>query len=62
MSTTTDSKIRIQLEDFSVTDEIEAMKLQYNGIPDVAWPLIRYWVKDIRLCSPNVCKRRGYIV
>ena len=26
MSTTTDSKIRIQLEDFSVTDEIEAMK------------------------------------
>jgi hypothetical protein len=44
------------------TDEIEAMKLQYNGIPDVAWPLIRYWVKDIRLCSDNVCKRRGYIV
>ena len=29
MSTTTDAKIRIQLEDFSVTDEIEAMKLQY---------------------------------
>ena len=26
MSTTTDSKIRIQLEDFSVTDEIEVMK------------------------------------
>ena len=26
MSTTTDSTIRIQLEDFSVTDEIEAMK------------------------------------
>ena len=26
MSTTTDAKIRIQLEDFSVTDEIEAMK------------------------------------
>ena len=44
------------------TDEIDAMKSKYNGIPDVAWPLIRYWVKDIRLCSPNVCKRRGYIV
>ena len=26
MNTTTDSKIRIQLEDFSVTDEIEVMK------------------------------------
>ena len=26
MSTTTDSKIRIQLEDFSVTEEIEVMK------------------------------------
>jgi len=26
MSTTTESKIRIQLENFSVTDEIEAMK------------------------------------
>ena len=26
MSTTTDAKIRIQLENFSVTDEIEAMK------------------------------------
>ena len=26
MSTTTDSKVRIQLEDFSVTDEIEVMK------------------------------------
>lgn len=43
------------------TDEIEAMKMKYNGIPDVAWPLIHYWVKDIRLCSDNVCKRRGYI-
>ena len=26
MSTTTDSKVRIQLENFSVTDEIEVMK------------------------------------
>ena len=32
MSTTTDSKIRIQLEDFSVTDEIEAMKNSLSGI------------------------------
>ena len=44
------------------TDEIKAMKSKYNGIPEVAWPLIRYWVKDINACSLNVCKRRGYIV
>jgi hypothetical protein len=43
-------------------EEIEAMKMKYNGVPEVAWPLIQYWVKDIRKCSPNVCKRRGYIV
>lgn len=46
----------------SITDaEIEQMKVHYTGIPTVAWPLIRYWTKDIRKCSPNVCKRRGYI-
>ena len=43
------------------SEEIEAMKLQYNGIPSVAFSVIQYWVKDIRLCSDNVCKRRGYI-
>lgn len=42
-------------------EEIEAMKIKYNGIPDVAWPLIRVWIKDIRKCSDNVCIRRGYI-
>jgi hypothetical protein len=43
-------------------EEIKAMKSRFNGIPEVAWPLIRYWVKDIDACSLNVCKRRGYIV
>lgn len=42
-------------------DEVRAMQTQYTGIPDSAWPLIKYWTKDIRRCSENVCKRRGYI-
>ena len=32
MSTTTDSKVRIQLENFSVTDEIEVMKIVSRNI------------------------------
>jgi hypothetical protein len=46
----------------SISDvEIEQMKAHYTGIPAVAWPLVRYWTKDIRKCSPNVCRRRSYI-
>lgn len=41
--------------------EIVEMKAKYTGIPDNAWPLVKYWTKDIRKCSVNVCKRRGYI-
>ena len=45
-----------------VTDaEIGQMKAKYTGIPANAWPLVKYWTKDIRGCSENVCKRRGYI-
>ena len=43
-------------------EEIIEMKTKYNGIPNIAWNLIRYWTKDIRQCSENVCKRRDYIV
>ena len=42
-------------------DEIVAMKATFTGIPESAWPLIKYWTKDIRKCSDNVCLRRGYI-
>jgi hypothetical protein len=42
-------------------EEIEKMKAKYSGIPSVAWHLIKYWTKDIRQCSDNVCRRRGYI-
>lgn len=42
--------------------EVESMKIKYNGIPSIAWCSIQYWVKDIRKCSVNVAKRRGYIV
>lgn len=42
-------------------DEIGRMKRQFTGIPPAAWPLVRYWTKDPRQCSANVCKRRGYI-
>ena len=41
-------------------EEADAMRAKYTGIPDRAWPLIQYWTKDIRKCSDNVCKRRGY--
>lgn len=41
--------------------EIAAMRARYTGIPAAAWPLVRYWTKDIRKCSENVCRRRGYI-
>ena len=41
--------------------EIVEMKAKYTEIPDNAWPLVKYWTKDIRNCSENVCKRRGYI-
>jgi len=42
-------------------DEIGRMKRKFTGIPPAAWPLVRYWTKDPRQCSENVCKRRGYI-
>jgi len=41
--------------------EIAQMKAKYIGIPAVAWPLVKYWTKDIRECTDNVCRRRGYI-
>lgn len=41
--------------------EIAQMKAKYTGIPSVAWPLVKYWTKDIRECTDNVCRRRGYI-
>lgn len=40
--------------------EIASMKSKFTGIPESAWPLIKYWTKDIRNCSDNVCLRRGY--
>ena len=43
------------------SQEIAAMRAKYTGIPQNAWPLIKYWTKDIRECSENVCRRRGYI-
>jgi hypothetical protein len=42
--------------------EVQLMREKYTGIPTVAWPLIRYWTKDITMCSDNVSKRRGYIL
>jgi hypothetical protein len=42
-------------------EEVSALRVKYTGIPDGAWALIKYWTKDIRQCSPNVCRRRGYI-
>jgi hypothetical protein len=45
----------------SVTEEeIGEMKAKFTGIPAAAWSLIKYWTKDIRKCSDNVCLRRGY--
>jgi len=41
-------------------EEVSAMRAKYTGIHDRAWPLIKYWTKDIRECSDNVCRRRGY--
>ena len=41
--------------------EISEMTLKFTGIPENAWPLVKFWTKDIRICSENVCKRRGYI-
>lgn len=41
--------------------DILAMRVKYTGIPDAAWPLVKYWTKDPRKCSENVCKRRDYI-
>jgi hypothetical protein len=41
-------------------DEIVTMKAKFAGIPESAWPLLKYWTKDIRECSENVCLRRGY--
>lgn len=43
------------------TSEKEAMRARFTGIPDAAWPLIKYWTKDPRKCSENVCMRRDYI-
>lgn len=42
-------------------DEIASMKAKYTGIPESAWPLVKYWTKDPRECSDNVCLRRSYI-
>lgn len=41
-------------------EEVAALRDKHTGIPDRAWPLIKYWTKDIRQCSMNVCRRRGY--
>ena len=41
--------------------EIASMRSKFNGIPYAAWALVKYWTKDVRECSENVCKRRGYI-
>jgi hypothetical protein len=41
--------------------EIHELRAKFTGIPAAAWPLVKYWTKDIRQCSENVCKRRGYI-
>lgn len=41
--------------------EIATMKVKYDGIPNIAWPLIKYWTKDPRKCSDQVAYRRGYI-
>lgn len=43
-------------------DDIIHMKAKYTGIPESAWPLIKYWTKDPRECSENVALRRGYII
>lgn len=42
-------------------DEVAAMRAKYTGIPEAAWPLVKYWTKDIRQCTDNVCLRRGFI-
>ena len=41
--------------------EITSMKAKFTGIPESAWSFIKYWTKDPRNCSENVCRRRGYI-
>ena len=41
-------------------EEVSVMRAKYTGIPERAWALIKYWTKDIRQCSDNVCRRRGY--
>jgi len=42
-------------------DEVSLMREKYNGIPEIAWSVVKYWTKDPRKCSENVCFRRGYI-
>lgn len=42
-------------------EETATMRAKYTGIPQNAWPLVKYWTKDIRECSENVCRRRGYL-
>jgi len=41
-------------------EEVAILRAKYTGIHDRAWALVKYWTKDIRECSDNVCKRRGY--
>jgi len=41
--------------------EVEEMRRKYDGIPDVAWTLVKSWTKDPRLCSDAVARRRGYL-
>lgn len=40
--------------------QVAAMKAKFTGIPDSAWPFVKYWTKDIEKCSKKVCLRRGY--
>jgi len=42
-------------------EEVAQMRATFVGIPAIAWSLIKYWTKDPRECSENVCRRRGYI-
>ena len=47
MSTTTDSKVRIQLENFSVTDEIEVMKKVSRNIGAVSYTHLTLPTSDL---------------
>jgi hypothetical protein len=40
--------------------EVATMRAKFTGIPAAAWEIVKCWTKDPRMCSDNVCKRRGY--